>query len=78
MLRRTYDLSSRLVACRSWLSVFAKAPYDPEHPCVEAVLDSSRYFVVRVEDSGKKAYLGLGFIERTESFDFSVSAPSLH
>ncbi|KAF9024348.1 adaptin ear-binding coat-associated protein 1 NECAP-1 [Hymenopellis radicata] len=53
--------------------LFAKAPYDPEHPCVEAVLDSSRYFVVRVEDSGKKAYIGLGFTERTESFDFNVA-----
>lgn len=52
-------------------SVFAKADYDPAKPCVEAVLDSSRYFVVRVEDSGRKAYIGMGFLERTDSFDFS-------
>lgn len=53
--------------------MFAKAAYDPTKPSVEAVLDSSRYFVVRVEDSGKKAYIGMGFAERTDSFDFSAS-----
>lgn len=52
--------------------MFAKADYDPTRPCVEAVLDSSRYFVVRIEDEGKKAYIGMGFQERTDSFDFSM------
>ncbi|CCM03621.1 uncharacterized protein FIBRA_05765 [Fibroporia radiculosa] len=53
--------------------LFAKADYDPAKPCVEAVLDSSRYFVVRVEDNGRRAYIGMGFIERTDSFDFNVT-----
>ncbi|KAJ6490650.1 adaptin ear-binding coat-associated protein 1 [Mycena vitilis] len=53
--------------------LFAKADYDPTRPCVEAVLDSSRYFVVRIEDEGKKAYIGMGFQERTDSFDFNVA-----
>jgi hypothetical protein len=51
--------------------VFAKTMYDPNRPSVEAVLDSSRYFVIRVEDDGRKAYIGMGFLERSESFDFS-------
>jgi hypothetical protein len=55
--------------------VFARAPYDALKPCVEAVLDSSRYFVIRVEDNGKKAFIGMGFAERTDSFDFSERPP---
>ncbi|KAJ7572043.1 adaptin ear-binding coat-associated protein 1 [Mycena floridula] len=53
--------------------LFAKADYDPSKPCVDSVLDSSRYFVIRVEDDGRKAYIGLGFAERTDSFDFNVA-----
>jgi hypothetical protein len=42
---------------------------------IEAVKDSSRYYVIRVEDSssGKKAYLGLGFHDRADSFNFNTA-----
>jgi len=53
--------------------LFAASPYTtPE--AVEQVLDSSRFFAIRVQgEGGRKAVLGIGFEERSEAFDFSVS-----
>ncbi len=54
-------------------ALFAAAPYtDPS--VVEQVLDSSRFFAVRVVgDGGRKAVLGIGFEQRPEAFDFGVA-----
>jgi len=53
--------------------LFAAAPYTIPS-VVEQVLDSSRFFAVRVEgEGGRKALLGVGFEERSEAFDFSVT-----
>ncbi|XP_073700338.1 adaptin ear-binding coat-associated protein 2 [Garra rufa] len=55
--------------------LFAQAPVD-QYPgiIVEAVTDSSRYFVIRIEDgNGRHAFIGVGFADRGDSFDFNVA-----
>lgn len=55
--------------------LFAKCPIDT-YPgiALEAVSDSSRYFVLRIQDdSGRAAFIGVGFADRSDSFDLNVS-----
>lgn len=55
--------------------LFAKCPID-KYPgiAVEAVVDSSRYFVIRLQDdSGRAAFIGIGFADRGDSFDLNVA-----
>ncbi len=54
--------------------LFAACPVE-SYPgtSVEAVTDSSRYFVICVQDSGRKAYIGIGFADRSDSFDLNVA-----
>ena len=57
-------------------SLFAQCLLDNNSPqiSVEPCNDSSRYFVLQVSDgSGRKAYLGLGFIDRPDAFEFNVT-----
>lgn len=54
---------------------FAKCPI-AAYPGValEAVTDSSRYFVVKIlDDAGRSAFIGLGFGDRSDSFDLNVA-----
>eukprot|EP01108_Squamamoeba_japonica_P001291 TRINITY_DN152_c0_g1_i1.p1 TRINITY_DN152_c0_g1~~TRINITY_DN152_c0_g1_i1.p1 ORF type:complete len:235 (-),score=89.67 TRINITY_DN152_c0_g1_i1:98-802(-) len=51
--------------------LFAVCPVDDT--AVEPVSDSSRYFVLRIESQGKHAFIGIGFAERNEAFDFNVA-----
>ena len=54
---------------------FATCPVE-SYPsmAVENVEDSTRYFVIRVQnDNGQQAFLGMGFNDRSDSFDFNVA-----
>lgn len=53
--------------------LFAAAPYTSP-AIVQQALDSSRFFAIRVVgDGGMKATLGVGFEERSDAFDFSIT-----
>ncbi|XP_034030486.1 adaptin ear-binding coat-associated protein 1-like [Thalassophryne amazonica] len=55
--------------------LFAQAPVQ-EYPgiAVETVSDSSRYFVLRIQDdNGRSAFIGIGFGDRGDAFDFNVA-----
>ncbi|KAL8726594.1 MAG: hypothetical protein Q9166_006629 [cf. Caloplaca sp. 2 TL-2023] len=52
--------------------LFAAAPYTSPS-VVEPVLDSARFFAIRVlGEGGRKAVLGVGFEERSEAIDFGI------
>ncbi|KAA0173463.1 hypothetical protein FNF27_05103 [Cafeteria roenbergensis] len=57
-------------------NVFAVCPIRKGGPsAVEKASDSSRYFALRIEDprSGRHMWLGIGFSQRSDAFDFSVA-----
>lgn len=55
--------------------LFAKCPIET-YPgvAIESVNDSSRYFVLRIQDdNGRTAFIGIGFGDRSDSFDLNVA-----
>ena len=57
--------------------VFATCRVDPDKmsETLEPVLDSSRYYVLRIEDEAtqRHAFIGMGFHERDQSFEFKAA-----
>eukprot|EP01114_Cavostelium_apophysatum_P013151 TRINITY_DN3122_c0_g1_i1.p1 TRINITY_DN3122_c0_g1~~TRINITY_DN3122_c0_g1_i1.p1 ORF type:complete len:313 (+),score=64.05 TRINITY_DN3122_c0_g1_i1:86-1024(+) len=52
--------------------LFATCPVT--EAAIEPVTDSSRYYVMKIEDgSGRHAFIGMGFAERSIAFDFSAA-----
>merc|ERR550532_993720 len=40
---------------------------------VEKVIDSSRYFVLKITNGARHAFIGLGWEDRNDAFDFNVT-----
>lgn len=55
--------------------IFACCPVkDQKSKAVDQVIDSSRYFALRIDDGkGKHAYVGMGFRDRSHAYDFNAT-----
>lgn len=58
--------------------LYAQSPVRGDQPLpVEAVIDSSRFFVLRIEDNSgqqlRHAFIGIGFRERVPAYDFQAA-----
>ncbi|KAK2727787.1 hypothetical protein QYM36_008321 [Artemia franciscana] len=56
--------------------LFGQCPIDQyPGPAIEAVSDSSRYFVIKIQDENgsRSAFIGIGFSDRSDSFDLNVA-----
>jgi len=63
------DLTAVLLVDKSKGSIFAVCPV--KEGAVDRCVDSSRYFVLRIENAnGRHMFIGVAFNERNDSFDF--------
>jgi hypothetical protein len=66
------ELTVVLLVDRSSGSIFAVCPV--KDGAVDRCVDSSRYFVLRVESAeGRHMYIGMAFNERNDAFDFNTA-----
>uniref|UniRef100_A0A7S2YCS3 NECAP PHear domain-containing protein n=1 Tax=Entomoneis paludosa TaxID=265537 RepID=A0A7S2YCS3_9STRA len=66
------DLTVVLLVDRTSGAIFAVCPV--KDGAVDRCVDSSRYFVLRVENAnGRHIYIGMAFNERNDAFDFNTS-----
>ena len=70
---KTWSYERAAIEIRANGELFAVCPLDgtTSSESVERAVGSSRYFALKVaSNTGKRAYLGISFKERTEAFDF--------
>ena len=66
------DLTVVLLVDRNTGAIFAVCPV--KDGAVDRCVDSSRYFVVRVENAnGRHMFIGMAFNERNDAFDFNTA-----
>lgn len=66
------DLTVVLLVDRQTGAIFAVCPV--KEGAIDRCVDSSRYFVVRVENAnGRHMFIGVAFNERNDAFDFNIS-----
>lgn len=66
------ELTVVLLVDRNTGAIFAVCPV--KDGAVDRCIDSSRYFVVRVENAnGRHMFIGMAFNERNDAFDFNTS-----
>lgn len=66
------DLTVVLLVDRHSGAIFAVCPV--KEGAIDRCVDSSRYFVVRVENAnGRHMFIGVAFNERNDAFDFNIS-----
>jgi hypothetical protein len=55
--------------------LFAMCPVtEPSSKAIDPVVDSSRYFVLRIDDGkGRHAFIGMGFRDRDDSYNFNAT-----
>lgn len=56
-------------------ALFAMCPVtDPSSKAIDPVVDSSRYFALRLDDGkGRHAFIGMGFRDRDDSYNFNAT-----
>lgn len=66
------DLTAVLLVDKANGSIFAVCPV--KEGAVDRCVDSSRYFVLRIENAnGRHMFIGVAFNERNDAFDFNTS-----
>jgi hypothetical protein len=69
-------MSSGCILLEDDQGLFAKAIITDSF--LEPVMDSSRYFVLKITETDKHAFIGIGFPDRQSAFDLNVAVQDYH